>query len=153
MLMHFSEDHDADIEGFLVESMEDDTTPLATKKTTTPCLATLAAQASNKHHLLPQTMVVGPVTNQQKEAGGIKRKRRSRVNGNNIKELVDSMKNLAMVLQSSEDRKDACEDARGKRFLEIKEAKNKATRDSANAICGSLNRVADSIASLAIRRE
>ncbi|KAI5084170.1 hypothetical protein GOP47_0000339 [Adiantum capillus-veneris] len=58
-------DGNADIRGLLVESMEDDTMPLGNKEDN----HTMSADNDNtSEQQTPPTMVVGPVTCQQKEA-------------------------------------------------------------------------------------
>ncbi|KAI5079346.1 hypothetical protein GOP47_0004825 [Adiantum capillus-veneris] len=148
-----SEDHNANIEGLLFNSMEDDTVSLLNRNCFFgPCsflIATILCCIASFPHFLTSSLAGNEEDNNtmhidgdsigehqtpprvandgygpsdalaEESSGGIKRNWHSWVGGSNIKELMDSMKNLAMVLQSSEDRKDACEDAKGKRLLEI----------------------------------
>ncbi|KAI5080394.1 hypothetical protein GOP47_0003577 [Adiantum capillus-veneris] len=104
MQMLFGGDRNADIRGLLVDSMKDDTTPLGDKEDNHTMPGDGDTTGKQKTPPLATNNGGGPSdASVEGSSGGIKRKRRSRVNGNNIKELMDSMKNLAMVLQSSKD--------------------------------------------------
>ncbi|MCO5548607.1 hypothetical protein L7F22_002067 [Adiantum nelumboides] len=152
----FGDRQNVDVAGLLYDLLKDDTVPLGDGVENVHVEQPFGA---SEPHTPPTPVPGAPIpgatsdTTTDAQSEGIKQKRQERTNVTTLKELAESARRMASFMDTTEDRKDTREEARGRRLEKLEGTRQQLQRDNTRLICSSLDNLADSIKSLGIVRD